>query len=447
MTDKVRLASFIVYNSTFGLREGEEDKKLLYYYPESETLNKKKNNVGLCEALVQFTRNMSAGNSCEYLHTQNQHFLFLEPEENFWMIFSLANPTVVNSAGKTEVKEHIINDAVYQAVLKDIYKRFRFLHGTFFYIFDFFGVEELKSKLKIFFHELFPVLNLSKCDLLQVFNGLSYCNLEKSSFLSFQSFINVAQDKYKSIKYSLILSDRNLVLTNLSKQDAQVVVSLLREKLHLDLPFSKRSKAVSKNAKTYQFNHGRFVNNLFNGTNNAVYVSTNSDQMEQMRILVYQAFNITTCFLLNYIDLSLLDFCKVLDHQIGPQLVNLAKEIPASSQKSTDSMDQHMKHVFVNRETLAVETTCHSVHGGSTSSSIPNEIMHVLDDIAGNQLVERHEDEEIINKVQNDHWVATKKTNQKELYVVVNSKNANLIGINDDIRKMSHHFDNICFSD
>ena len=447
MTESVRLSSLVVYNSTFGPKEGEEEKKILYYFPEDETINRKVNNVGLCEALVQFTRTMSPGNACEYLHTQNHHYLFYEAEENFWIVMALGNPVVTNQAGKKETKEHVINDAVYHAILKDIYQRFRFLHGTFLHIYELFKVDGLKAKFNIFFHELFPVLNLSDCDLLQLFNGLSFCNLEKSSVLAFQSFINSVEDRYKNVKHSLILCDRHLILTNLSKQDSQIMIGLLREKLHLDLPFSKRFKAVAKNLTTYQLNHGRFISNLFDGTENTVFVSTRANQMEQMHILVYQAFSITTCFLLDYLDTSLIELCKALDQLIGPQLVNLAKEIPTNFHSKVENLDAHMKHVFFNRETLAIDTSCHSTYSGKTSSTVPKEIMHVLSDIAGHNLSNRHQDEEIINKVHNDHWVATKKTNQKELYVVVNSKNANLININDDIRKMSFHFDNICFSD
>jgi len=439
MNESIRLSSIVVYNATLGPKEGEEEKKLLYYYPEGEAEDRKVNNVGLCQALVQFTRTMSPGEACDTLHTQNQHYLFHEPEENFWMVLALANPVHINSAGKSEMKEFAINDAVYHAILKDIYKRFRFLHGTFLHILDFFQVNDLKSKLKAFFREMIPGLKLSKCDLLKMYNGLVYCNVDKPSILAFQSFINSVQDKCKNIKYSLILSDMSLVLTDLSKHDSQILISLLKEKLQ------KRVKAVSKSAAIYQFSHGKFVGNLFPGTDNMVFVSTRTGRIEQMNILIYQAFNITTCFLLDYLDVSLVELSKSLDMLIGPLLLNLAKKLPTNSHKYIDGLDPHVKHVFFNQETLAVESSC---HGATVNScSVPTDIMQVVNDIAGQRPSERHQDEEIINKVQNDHWVASKKTNQKELYVVVNSKNANLIAINDDVRKMSHHFDNICFSD
>ncbi|XP_010787430.1 vacuolar fusion protein CCZ1 homolog [Notothenia coriiceps] len=50
------LLNFFVYNPTFGPREGEEEKKILFYHPSEVEKNEKIRNVGLCEAIVQFTR-------------------------------------------------------------------------------------------------------------------------------------------------------------------------------------------------------------------------------------------------------------------------------------------------------------------------------------------------------------------------------------------------------
>lgn len=40
------------------------------------------------------------------------------------------------------------------------------------------------------------------------------------------------------------------------------------------------------------------------------------------------------------------------------------------------------------------------------------------------------EDEEIIVKAMSDYWVVGKKSDQRELYVILNQKNANLIEVN-----------------
>lgn len=40
------------------------------------------------------------------------------------------------------------------------------------------------------------------------------------------------------------------------------------------------------------------------------------------------------------------------------------------------------------------------------------------------------EDEEIIVKAMSDYWVVGKKSDRRELYVILNQKNANLIEVN-----------------
>lgn len=58
----------------------------MYYYPESENSDVKVNNIGLCEALVQFTMTFCPSEPCESLHTQKQKQIFIEPEKDFWFI-------------------------------------------------------------------------------------------------------------------------------------------------------------------------------------------------------------------------------------------------------------------------------------------------------------------------------------------------------------------------
>lgn len=58
----------------------------MYYYPESENPDVKINNIGLCEALVQFAMTFNPSKQCESLHTQKERQVFYEPEKNFWFI-------------------------------------------------------------------------------------------------------------------------------------------------------------------------------------------------------------------------------------------------------------------------------------------------------------------------------------------------------------------------
>lgn len=80
------LLSFFIYNPKLGPKEGEEEKKILFYHPNEVEKNEKIRNVGLCEAIVQFTRTFSPTKPAKSLHTQKNRQFFHEPEENFWMV-------------------------------------------------------------------------------------------------------------------------------------------------------------------------------------------------------------------------------------------------------------------------------------------------------------------------------------------------------------------------
>ena len=64
----------------------QEHQKILYYKPEGEILNRKIRNIGLCEALVNFTKTFTSDKPCESVHTQRLRQVFYEPEPHMWMV-------------------------------------------------------------------------------------------------------------------------------------------------------------------------------------------------------------------------------------------------------------------------------------------------------------------------------------------------------------------------
>lgn len=49
-------------------------------------LNRKVRNIGLCEALVNFTKTFNPDRQCQAVHTDRKRQVFLEPEPNVWMV-------------------------------------------------------------------------------------------------------------------------------------------------------------------------------------------------------------------------------------------------------------------------------------------------------------------------------------------------------------------------
>ena len=86
----------------------------------------------------------------------------------------------------------------------------------------------------------------------------------------------------------------------------------------------------------------------------------------------------------------------------------------------------------------------------SSSSSSPSvaEILGLLSDINTDLGRMEGSDGESIVKTYRDQWVVGKKSDEREVYVVINQRNSNLIEINEQLKTICNsHFNNIFFLD
>ena len=52
------ISDFFVFDVRLGTKEGTEEEKILYYHPSSAHIDHKVKHVGVCEALINFTRSV-----------------------------------------------------------------------------------------------------------------------------------------------------------------------------------------------------------------------------------------------------------------------------------------------------------------------------------------------------------------------------------------------------
>ena len=85
---------------------------------------------------------------------------------------------------------------------------------------------------------------------------------------------------------------------------------------------------------------------------------------------------------------------------------------------------------------------------GTALLAIPIDMMRLVVDLNTEVNREATEDAEIITKSSTDSWVIAKKSDHREFYVAVNQRNANLIEINEELKRLcAKHFSNIFFLD
>ncbi|RXN04556.1 disks large-associated 5-like isoform X3 [Labeo rohita] len=335
------LLSFFIYNPKFGPREGEEEKKILFYHPIEIEKNEKIRNVGLCEAIVQFTRTFCPTKPAKSLHTQKNRQFFHEPEENYWMVMVVRNPMVEkpNKDGKpptVEYQEEEIIDSVYGSVLQQCYSMYKLFNGTFSRAFEAGGVELLTQKLEKFFYRL-----REKC-IAKIFHS--------SDFYVMFCFVSVI-----------------IVNTFVQNGLEQRALGPLPVCLGSMFRGHKQPSAALKQHSS---------------TNTAKY------QIAQ-----------------------------------GPE------------------KEPQFKFIYFNHMNLAEKSTIHMRKTASVSlTSVHPDLMKILGDI-NCDFARVDEDEEIIVKAMTDYWVVGKKSDQRELYVILNQKNANLIEVNVSIKNTTSNSD------
>ncbi|CAO2630514.1 Vacuolar fusion protein CCZ1 homolog, partial [Lemmus lemmus] len=447
------LLSFFIYNPRFGPREGEEENKILFYHPNEVEKNEKIRNVGLCEAIVQFTRTFSPSKPAKSLHTQKNRQFFNEPEENFWMVMVVRNPIIEKQSkdGKpvVEYQEEELLDKVYSSVLQQCYGMYKLFNGTFQKAMEDGGVKLLKERLEKFFHRYLQTLHLQSCDLLDIFGGISFFPLDKMTYLKIQSFINRMEESLSIVKYTAFLYNDQLIWSGLEQDDMRILYKYLTTSLfprHIEPELAGRDSPIRAEMPGNLQHYGRFLTGPLNLNDPEakcrfpkIFVNTD-DTYEELHLIVYKVTTLT------------LEFCRRLDSIVGPQLTVLASDIceqfNINKRISGSEKEPQFKFIYFNHMNLAEKSTIHMRKTPSVSlTSVHPDLMKILGDI-NSDFTRADEDEEIIVKAMSDYWVVGKKSDQRELYVILNQKNANLIEVNEEVKKLcATQFNNIFFLD
>ncbi|KAK3738728.1 hypothetical protein QZH41_018103 [Actinostola sp. cb2023] len=473
------LVSFFVFNSSFGPKEGMEHEKIILYIPTEEDIDRKIRNIGLCEALIKFTETFAPIKPCESLHTQKMRQTFYQPEPEYWMVMTSSIPfseKIVKDGKKViEYHDEDLLDSILDAVLKQAYKMFRLFNGPFSYLFDTYNVEALRKRSEYFFIHYLQTLNFSNFDVLDVFSGMymyvqywkepgmsrtktfiriQFLPLDKNMFLKVQCFVNLVEHTFLQVKYTAFLYSDKLVWSGLEQEDMRILFKYLVTSLFpstIDAELGDHSKSsqgyVVVQPKSH---HGRFITGPAELKDiptprkpPRVFVNTDSEQQELL-LVCYKALDATICLLISAPPPNL-DFYKKLDSFIGPQLTNLANIICEQTAKKSLNSEQQYRYIYFNHMNLAQKSSIHNRK--SSGSGIAPEIMRLMADISAD-FKSFQEDGETYVKTMTDCWVVGRKSDQREFFVILNQKSANLIEINEEVKRLSTtHFNNIFFMD
>ena len=157
------------------------------------------------------------------------------------------------------------------------------------------------------------------------------------------------------------------------------------------------------------------------------------------------------CWLVEGSSVMDLEFYKKLHTFVGVNAVDIDALIRAQQKKRAESaVEIQYKYLYFNHMNLAQKSSFMTLPknaGAPVVSSLAPEYIRYLTDVHSD-FADTSEDSEVILKTRGDWWVVGRKSDQREFFVILNQKNANLIDINDEIRRLSAtHFGNIFFID
>ncbi|XP_075977696.1 vacuolar fusion protein CCZ1 isoform X2 [Anticarsia gemmatalis] len=434
---KTKINSFFIFNSSFGPREGEEFKRILFYHPSQTSPDAQKMQVGLCEAVVKFMSTFSS-EPCEALQTQTKRYIFYQPEKGYWMVLVVRIPYTTKALSAIgETRGDLIDPTVMYDLIVSAYKMFKMFRGPF----KDFSTDDIYAACDQFFSPYIITRSLTN-DISDVIQGISYLPLDKNSFFKVLCFIDLLEVNYPHFKCISFIYNEQLIWNGLATNDMLTLYQYLIQTL---LP-RQVEKEIQGGAVAAAQRHGRFIHppeGIRSQEDLAKLVKVHlmredDTETKQYYLVIYRTMSATVCFT---VDVSVeleFEMFRSLDAFIGPQLSAIASTLSEQCtihalQTAQLAVSEH-KFVYFNRLNLAFKTSppINKLH---PSTSIKPEVLSIISGI--------HSDKkslgnygEIIIKTPDEYWITGKSSNEREFYVIIQEKNANLKEIADEVRRI-----------
>ncbi|XP_041979571.1 vacuolar fusion protein CCZ1 homolog isoform X2 [Aricia agestis] len=412
-----------------------ELKRILFYYPSDTSPNNRKTQVGLCEAVVKFMTTFTP-EPCEALQTQTKRYIFYQPEKDFWLVLVVRIPYATKALSATGEKKELVEPSVMYDLLASAYKMFKMFFGPLSEI----PVDEVYDKCEHFFGPYIANKNVSN-EVTNIIQGIYYLPLQKNSFFNVVCFIDLLEINFPQFKCVSFVYNDQLIWNGLTTDDMLTLYQYLVQTLLPKLV----EKEIQGGAVTAAQRHGRFISPP-DGIRtkedllklNKVYL-TLEDQTEAKYyyLVIYRTLSATVTFTVD-VDTALdIDTFRSLDTFIGPQLSTIASSIgeECTIQALQNAQINHSDHKFIyfNRLNLAFKTS--SPPSLTPSTAIKPEVLSIIAGI--------HADKkslgdfgEVIIKTPDEYWITGKSSNDREFYVVIYKKNANLKEIADEVKRI-----------
>jgi hypothetical protein len=433
------LSHFFIFDRRLGTKEGTEEEKILFFYPPNLEVGEKTNHVGLCEGIIQFTSTFDE-KLCNSVHREKQTVCFYNPEPNIWFILMIRNPYITRTSrdGKTTIQylEDEVDDILLQSIVSHCYKTFKMFNGPCQYVLDQGGPKLIRSRLANFMPYYLNSINFENMDIFITLEGIQFLPVDKNVYLQVQSFINLTEDNLinpplsRDIQYIGLLYKDNLVWSGLDQDDMRIMYSYLVSPLAFTEPMAKGEFSFPVKIRGRQ----RFVTGPEKMTDDSpisaprVYIGPDS---KEYYLIVYELADIVSLLLVDALALKDRSLFQQLDTFIVPH-INFLSPILAEHYSRKSGTDEQYRYIYFNYMNFAMKTVLKQ-----KGAELPKETLKLLAEIHADFESQRTTPSEVLIRTATDRWIVGRKSDQREFFVFFDQRNANLLEINEEVKKLS----------
>ena len=230
---RVKIVNFFLFNSMWGPKEGEEEKKIVYFWPDDVSLDNKLKKIGLVEGVTNFATKFSSL-PAHSLHTLKERLVYHEVEKNYWLCISVSVPNTrkqnKDSGDVIEFYPEDVSDEVLKSILRRSYKMFCLFHsGLNASLMGRCGgaITVFSELIDHFFSRYLATLNVERGDITYIWGGLQYLAVEMLDFLRVQSIINRLKKEQLIVSKCLFLQSGQLVWSDVDPEMTKLLVQYL----------------------------------------------------------------------------------------------------------------------------------------------------------------------------------------------------------------------------
>merc|ERR1712166_1106825 len=424
MTQPACIGSWFLFDTgalreAAGLRYKGEDcnlEKLLYFYPDNTPGDDMKDRVGCCEALITFTSVFSPDKPCSAVHLEKQRHAYLQCEPGVWCVMEVNNPIVMTN-GEPVYQEEELNDLWCRELLQQSWEFFRLFHGNMHQCWARVGSEEtVRAALLGFMPRCLGNLRdqLAQYNILNSLDGITYLPVDKQIFLSIQYVVNIIEGSFDQVNKCAFLYDGQLVWSGFEQET-------IRTLYHMCVHGSSSSEGAQQGLSGAEA--AAFLRSWAGcgATGNPVVYDADGNEFMLFLCSVDQVlaiFQLPTAA-------ANPDMLSSLDTYVTAEVATLAK-IMAKTCGSAASPEEPWKYIYFNQMNLALKSSLRS-------QGVPATVMRTLNEMLAHFEKNKQDNAEICVRQQKDGWIVGRKSNERLLFALLESKSSTLAEISEDL--------------